>query len=92
MRALTADSVPVLEECWRPKHVELPVAERRRHRVQIVHCHPRPVLGDVAAVRLRSTGAALVASKRSRNAFSALDWKPCANHSSVAASPGPPVR
>ncbi len=40
--------------------VELPVAERRAHRVQVVHRRPRPVLGHVAAVWLRSSGAALV--------------------------------
>ena len=31
-------------------HVELPVAERCPHRVEVVHRHPRPVLGRVAAV------------------------------------------
>ena len=41
-------------------YVELPVAERRPHRIQVVHRHPRPVLGHVAAVRLRSARAALV--------------------------------
>ena len=41
-------------------HVELPVAERCPHRVQVVHRHPRPVLGPVAAVRVRSPGAALI--------------------------------
>jgi hypothetical protein len=29
--------------------VELPVAERCSHRVQVVHCHPRSVLGHVTA-------------------------------------------
>ena len=40
--------------------VELPVAERRTNCVQVVHGHARSVLGHVAAVRLRSPGAALV--------------------------------
>ena len=40
--------------------VELPVAERRAHRVEVVHRHPRPVLRHVAAAGVRSAGAALV--------------------------------
>ena len=41
-------------------HVELPVAERRPHRVQVVHRHPRPVLRHVGVVRFRSPGPSLV--------------------------------
>ena len=41
-------------------HVQLPVAERRPHSVEVVHRHPRPVLGHVGVVPFRSPGAALV--------------------------------
>ena len=72
-------------------HVELPVPERRPHRIQVIHRHPRPVLRHVGVVPFRSP----VPLVDEQDVVIRIEQRQLLARSaalSVAALPGPPAR